>query len=126
MQTFETILAEWEATKKTAQQAAEREKELRALLCAAAFPTAKIGVNKVLLADGRTFKATYKINYSIDRAALSAAIVEARERGLDIEAALRVKHELVPSRYAELGTEERGLIDPALTTRTGLPSIEVS
>lgn len=130
MSTFESMLAEWQAVKKTAAIASAREMELRKALFAGAFPDPKEGTNKITLADGVIFSATHKINRTVDTnlTAVGLAIAELTKLGnneITPDDIFKVRYDLGVGPYKKLDARARAIVDKVVTSKPGAPTIEL-
>ena len=124
MQTFEQLLDEWQDIAAQAKRLATKERALRDSLVAAAFPTPKVGVNSLELADGRLIKATVKITTTIDQDAALEAEGRLIERGCNAQP-FKIKRDLDKKVYDSLSDEMKAIVDEALTRKPGAPTLAV-
>lgn len=125
VETFEQVLEKWQAAKDLANKASKMERELRLALFSGAVPTPKEGVNNVELANGRICKFTYKINRTVAQEQVPAVLEQLRQLGHnDTDKFLKPKYELVKRGY-DADPAARRVLDEAITSRPGLPTLEV-
>lgn len=123
MSEYYRMLDEWIAVKTDLERLKKREADLRKKLFDGAFPAPIEGVNTVELSDGSIVKGTYKINRTVDEAALQAV-----KENLPAEKSARLvifKPQLSLTEYRKLTDEERKIFDAALIVRPGSVSLEV-
>jgi hypothetical protein len=126
-QTFEELLTVWQKTAAEAKRLATEERKLRDALCAAAFPKPTEGVNKRELVDGRIFKMTHKINRSVDEAAIPAmreALAKATNE-VTFDDIFKTKIDLQVGPYKKLAPELLVIVNEAVVSKPGAPTIEV-
>lgn len=77
--------------------------------------------------DGHVIKGTYKINRSVDKAALTANQADIREKhpSIKLDEVIEWKPELRIGAYKKLTAEEQLIIDRLLTIKPGMPELEV-
>lgn len=105
----------------TAQQAALLETVARE----ACFPTIEEGTRKIELSDGWQLKTACTFKRDIDVRVLESlrAPLEAQRASLD--ALVRWKASLETKAYRELTAEARAIFDTCLTTKPGVPTLEL-
>lgn len=103
----------------------DQEMALRQEIFAAQFPTPAEGVNSLDLPEGWTLKGTYKINRTIDEAALPAVLEALRKKKLATEALVAYKPSLVIKGYRALSDDHRRILEQALVIKPGAPSLEL-
>ena len=118
-------LTEWQTIPEQIAQLQRREKQLREELFTSAFPAPKEGTNNAALPGGWRFKGVYKINRSIDKAALPAVLDAIRKVGFNPDPLIEYKPELVEKEYKTLPDNIRHMFDTALTIKPGLPQVEL-
>lgn len=126
--TFEQALDNWIHASAEAKRWKEREANLRNALFSAAFPEPVEGVNKRELADGRIFKATHKINRGVDEAQVQAVKEQLRALGdneVVFEDLFKLSHDLKVGPYKKLADKVKRIVDMAVTSKPGMPEIEV-
>lgn len=96
-----------------------QEKALRESLFAGTFTAPTEGVNSFPLPDGRVLKGTYKLNRTVDQTGAAALPKKLRD------AAFKSKLELVLKNYRDLPEEDRKVVDGVITTKPGLPALEL-
>lgn len=122
--TFEDVLAQWQAVTTAANALVARERELRLSLFGGACPTPREGVNNVELPDGRICKFTHKINRTLqDPTGARAALLLAGCN--DIEMYVKTKYELAEGPYKKLNGPLREVLDDYIVSKPGLPSLEI-
>lgn len=125
-QAYYALMAEWKSDKINLAYYKEQEASKRMQLFGGAFPNPKEGTNKLLLADGRTIKATYTINRKIDDAALPVTLQAMREQGVaNTDALVRYKAELAKKEWNTLSDENKLLFSPAIIATPGMPQLEI-
>lgn len=136
--TREGLLMLWQRTAETLAKAKEDEMQIRGQVAKAFFPTPKEGMNNFDLGNGYTLKFGNKMNYSLDKDKVDAAldaIEKAGDQGKFIAGRL-VKFQpelsLTEYRLLEDGAATDALtkrikaeIDSVLTIKPGTPSLEI-
>ena len=123
---FMQILAQWQDERLKLAFFGKRELELRTLLFNATFPSPGEGTQKHTLPDGRTIKGQYKINRTIDEAALPAVLTHMRELGVaNADALVKYKPTLVKREWNSLGHDARLAFSPAVIASPGTPTLDV-
>lgn len=123
--TFLAKLQEWQAIPAQIAALQAQERKLREELFSSAFPTPKEGTNNAALPGGWRFKGEFKINRSIDKAALPAVLDAIRKVGFNPDPLIEYKPELVAKEYKALPDNIRHMFDSALTIKPGLPQVEL-
>jgi len=125
---FVDALARWLEVTAQLKALEKEEKALRGQLFAAAFPAPNEGTNRLELQDGGIVKGTYRINRSVDEAAVIAVKDELRKLGnnkITADDVFPIKHTLSKSKLDELPDNERLIASKAIVAKPGLPSLEV-
>lgn len=122
------FLGELQAWEKLSEELAlmtAREKEMRQRIFDACFVNPKEGTNKFDLHAGYQLSAQYKLNRTIDKAALPVVEEMLKEHQLDINDYVRFKPELETKAYKALSSDKQKILDLAITAKPGLPSLEI-
>lgn len=122
---FMSALKEWTEAKREAEYWKLKEMELRLRLFGAAFVAPVEGTNKAALPHDWIFKATHKINRTIDKAALPAAREQLREINVNPDELVKYEPDLVVSAYKRLSDQARTIFDTCLTIKPGAPTLEL-
>ena len=118
-------LSHWETLKGQIKHLQERERELREGLFAGTFPTPEEGTNEYPLPDGRIVKGTYKLNRTLDDELLADLVKKRKVTAKVAEKIKRITVALDLAAYRELTDKQRLAVDEAITTKPGLPTLEV-
>lgn len=124
------LLGEWyDAVSKVetiAKPLVERERALRAVLAQEFFPSPVEGSkNKVDIQDGWGLKLTYSLDRKVDEPALELRKEEFLANGINVDALIRRKPELITKNYRELSDAQRRLFDTVLEIKPQSPQLEV-
>lgn len=128
MKSFEEALAEWIEVSAAQKRLAAKELMLRRQIFDAAFPDPVKGVNSLELADGRIVKGTYRINTTVDEAAVGAVKEQLRALGQnDVTAddVFKVKHSVSATALNKLSAEGKLIASRAIVSKPGTPTLEV-
>lgn len=119
---YERLFAEWLSSQKQLRAVQAKEILLRKQLFGYFFPTPREGVNNFPRAEGM-LKGDYKINRTIDRAALNQRLKEFREAELPMDKLVDYVPTLKIRPYRALNEEQRFLFDEVLDIKPGSPSM---
>ena len=128
IETRNTALQAWQIAKTEADIVIEHERKLRKIAFDLAFPEPKEGTNTIGLGAGWKAKGVYKINYTLDqKRAFEIRQKIALNCGESVsDALLKIKYSLSEAAYKKFIDEKaRALIDEILTTKEGLPTLEI-
>ena len=100
-----------------------KEMQLRKELTAETFNSQLEGTHVVELTDGWQLKMTQPFTRSLDQAKMPEILKQLKK--LKADSAVKVKYELSITQYRTLEAEGKALIDAALTTKPGAPSLEL-
>ncbi len=114
----------WEKATAAMDRLKADEIQLRNEIFFALFPVPKEGVNSVEF-EGRTVKGTYKINRTVDAAALGSSWQALSEQKIPLDFLIKNKPELVISVFRTLTPEQHLLFDNVLTIKPGSPTLEI-
>lgn len=103
-----------------------KELELRKQVFGLLFPDPDEGVNTLLLPNGATIKATYKLTRNVDEAAVGGIIDLMRWNGYSPDSVFTWKPQLVIKEYRKLDQNGRHIVDMAVTAKPSAPSLEVT
>ena len=117
-----TLTAELKAVRKLLSELSDREKSLRQALIVAACPDAPVE-GSVKHGD-LTFKFTMR--RTIDEKEYGVYQAGLCQKGIDLDALVRLKHELNLREYRKLTPEQRKYFDRVLVSKPGLPTIEIA
>lgn len=119
-------VAEWFQKKKEAVAAAACEMLLRKRIFKHYFKAPKEGSsNWETLPDGYRLNADHKINRTIDEPVMRNMWEDLVQQGINMNALIRMKPELVTSAYRELTEEQRMKFDQVLNIKEGSPALEI-
>lgn len=122
------LLEEWRHLKAEVERLAPtiaKERELRARVFTAFYPTPKEGTNTAELQDGWKLKGFYKLDRKVDEASLQAVSEQLRSMGVNSETLVGWEPKLKTATYRELTAEQRATFDQALTIKPGSPTLEL-
>lgn len=128
------LLQDWEAAKVTLAQWKKYEQDLRTYIVenGGMFDTSKkSGTENVILDDGRKLKAKKTVNYKVANKEGEAFTVLQKLTDLGEVSANKAKTlfrfdaELRVSEYKKLDEVEKKLVDAIITTKSGMPSLEL-
>jgi len=127
------LLDEWFPIAKQLDDLAMKEKELRNLIFARAFPSPVSGTNKVKIDHGMALIGDYRINYKIDQPAMEATLSELRSTPgphFDAQVALienliKYRPEVRTGEFKKLDKEGHKLVGSFITQTPGTPGLEV-
>lgn len=121
------MLDAWEQVDQLRALVQECELDMRLKLFAGAFANPKEGTNSHKLPDGRVLKGQHKINRYINEEALAVTLQALRDRGVaNTDKLVRFKPELAKSEWNSLSEEMKLVFSPALTSKIGTPSFEIT
>jgi hypothetical protein len=118
-------LTKWYELSKQLETIKTAEMDLRKKIFKGIFTEPREGVNKHALTDGWILKADHKINRKVDEALLATMSPAMREKGINPDALVKWKPELVTGEYRKLTEEEMKLFDQVLTITEGSPQMEI-
>lgn len=119
-QSYYETLGRWQELTIAIKELQGQERALREGLFQGAFPDPKEGTNTMELPDGRKLKGVYKINRIVDEEALTQFTPNQMKRFF------RIKHSLRISVYKELDAAETKLVDQAVVSKPGLPTLSIA
>jgi hypothetical protein len=120
-----TKIGRWNELQAQLVTIKDQEMKLRREIFAAGFPAPTEGTNKLELPEGWTMKATYKLNRSLDEAALPAVLAELRKHKVNTEELVSYKPSLSLSAYKKLDPRWVAILDQVVTTTPGAPTLEL-
>lgn len=125
-------ILQWQEAVKALAVAKEAEAALRNEVIAANFAEHKDeGTENVELGNGYKLKAVFKLSYTLDNKeeGVDKALTKLEKMGAEgqfvAERLVRWKPELSVSEYKKLDEKYKKVIDTVLTTKPGLPSLEL-
>lgn len=118
-------LEEWYKLQQQLKQVKEDEMELRKYIFETLFPNPVVGVNTANIGHGYELRATVKLNYTVDKAALISASDTFDGADIDPVKLIKYKPELSLTEYNKLTNEQRRLFDYCLVTKPGSPTMEI-
>ncbi len=125
-------ILQWQEAVKALAVAKEAEAALRNEVIAANFAEHKEeGTENVELGNGYKLKAVFKLSYTLDNKeeGVDKALTKLEKMGAEgqfvAERLVRWKPELSVSEYKKLDDKYKKVIDTVLTTKPGLPSLEL-
>lgn len=116
-------IQEWVDAANELNAARDKESQLRKEIFGEHFPDPKEGTNTVNLDNGWKLKAVHKLNRTLDKAALPAVLKE-MEEGSE-ERLINYKPELKLKEYKALAEAQKQILNQAVTTKPGTPSLEL-
>lgn len=122
---FLARLAQWEKLEAEIANLKDQENTLRKELFEEMFPSPVEGTNTFKLHAGHVVKATFKINRTVDKAALGTVREMLAELNVSLDDAIRMKPELDLKGYKAMSSEARKVMDLAITAKPGTPSMEI-
>jgi hypothetical protein len=130
MRNAEQVLIEWEEARR--KLAVEKEAEARLRLeyvSMVSDPGKSKGTENIELANGYKAKIVKKINYNVDQNTINAALDAIENTGPEgkfvAERLIKWKADLSVTEYEKLDTKYRAMIDAAITTSPGTPTLEI-
>lgn len=121
------MLDAWEQVDQLRALVQDCELDMRLRLFAGAFANPKEGTNSHKLPDGRVLKGQHKINRYINEEALAVTLDAMRKAGVaNTDALVRYKPELAKSEWNTLSDEMKLLFSPAISSKPGTPSFEIT
>ena len=130
-----TLLDEWFVSKRELDALTIKENALRVeimarfvVLHAEQYPNKEIkrGQNKVKIDHGMALVIDNRINYSIDRAGLEAAMAAAGENERPIiESIISYSPKVKDAAFEALAGDDLQLVTPFITAKPGLPGVEI-
>lgn len=124
---FKASIKEWRQLVEWLEAAKKRELELRARI-ASLFTSPKEGVNTLNFSnEGLQIKLNYKINRSLDEAALDAVMSELPEDSAyrQIGVLINYKPTLVLSGYRSMPADQLLIFAQAVTEKVGTPEVDI-
>lgn len=127
----EIVLQQWLDASAKLAEAKEAEQVLRKQVVSLFpfDPNKKEGIEYLNLANGYKLKAQKKLNYVLDKESIESALdlIEAEgETGkLLAERLVKWKPELSISEYRQLPEDYKKIVDKAVTTKDGMPTLEL-
>lgn len=126
-------ILQWQEAVKALAVAKEAEAALRNEVIAANFASHKEeeGTENIELGNGYKLKAVFKLSYTLDNKeeGVDKALTKLEKMGAEgqfvAERLVRWKPELSVSEYKKLAEKYKKIIDEVLTTKPGLPSLEL-
>lgn len=103
----------------------DQEMKLRKEIFDACFPDPVEGTNKIDMPEGWVLKGTYKLTRSLDEAALPAVVAELRKHKVNTDSLISYKPSLSVSAYKKLDAKWQKVLEQAMETKPGAPSIEL-
>jgi hypothetical protein len=132
------ILATWDRAKSILEAAKAEEMDARKAVVAEFFPAdAKVGTNRIPLANGYALKYMRKINYKLASNVSEVASVDGQIRAMGNEGSfiaeriLKRVYDFSATEYKKLEPENpthkaiKQLVDSVLTTSDSAPSLEI-
>lgn len=111
----------WAGVAKDLAELKEQEMTLRKELVTAFQPKRKVGTATINLPADWKIKIVQKDTVNIDEAALPAALEEMEDGSED--SLIKYKPTLVAAEYKRLDSEQKKLLDEALMTKPGSPTL---
>lgn len=120
------LLTEWAHSEQQAKIWSDREKALREQIFHMCFPTPLPGTkdNKLKLPLGHTLVGDYRLNYSVDRAALETLRGDAAALPI-IEQIVTYRPEVSGSKFRSLTDNEKAVAAQFVTEKPGTPGLEI-
>lgn len=128
------LIADWREAKTQLDVFKKKEAELRQLIADSPDlfdQTKETGTQRYKLAQGWQIKLERKLNYSVsnDNGELFSALEEIAAMGevaaYQAKRLFSFKPDLKLSVYKELGPEAREIVDPFITSKPGMPTVEL-
>jgi len=127
----DALLLEWEQSKVELETAKTKEMELRKKFVAFAFDSnKKSGTERVELNNGYEAKAVKKLNYNVNQEKINESLdaienIGGPEGELIAKRLIKWTAELSLTEYNQLDSKYKVIIDKAITTSEGAPSLEI-
>jgi len=115
----------WNEAQSQLSALKEREMNLRKEIFSAIFPTPAEGTNTSELPDGWKIKGVYKLNYSLDDAALTVALKELRKHRVAVDTLVTYKPSLSVSEYKKLDPKWKQVLASAVEVKPGAPALDL-
>ena len=119
----EKKLAEWADAAIQLAKFKAKEMKLRLECFEEGFPKPIIGVNYLTLGNDYRLRATYKLGYKVDPQALDATLEQLPVAVAD--KLIKYNPALVLAAYKGLATDDKAIMDEALTIKPGAPTLEI-
>lgn len=120
---LDILLTKWHEAEAQAASWKAVELELRNQIFNSKFPHPKRGMNKTRIGHGMALIGDYRLNYTIDKAALEES------KGfipIDVfEAVISYKPEVKPGGFNALTDEQKKLFGSVITEKPGTPGLEI-
>lgn len=117
------LLQQWNEAQEKLKELKVEEMKLRKRIFSLFFPNAVEGANTYDLANGYKLKGTSKITRKIDEAALEAVMAK-MPRG-SVDHLIKFKPSLVTKNYKALLPAQKKIIDEAIISSPGSPTISI-
>lgn len=125
------VMLEWTKAQAALNDAKLNEAVLRKAVFELKFPNPSEGTQRAELGNGYFLKAVHKINYTLDDkdGKTDKALEELEKTGNEgaflADRLVSWKPELSISEYRKLAPQYKAIIDTVLTTRPGMPTLEI-
>lgn len=121
---IERLLNEWYAAKKQLDHFKVEEMRLRKEVFDLAFPSPKLGTNKIKLNHDMALVGEFKLNYRIDKPALLSMRSEPNIAPL-LDEVIDYRPEVRGGAFEKLPTPDKNLLSGCITSAAGSPSLEI-
>ena len=120
----DALISEWDDAVAKADYWKEKELELRLKIFGTAFPTPKVGANKIRINYGMALVGTHRINYKVDKPAILTMYNQDNVRPI-VDKVINFRPEVKEGEYKKLTPDDLKLIAEAITETPGTPALEV-
>lgn len=123
------IIKQWHEAQAALEAAKQREKELRHIIHATLFDSCITGTHKVELGHGFVLKCIGKTNYTVDEGKINEVYNRLKtsfaEGEYVFQDLFKWKPTLSTGSYNKLSGEMKAIVDMAITSKPGTPTIEL-
>lgn len=117
-------LEAWRALDTQLIELKKQEMALRKELFKEVFNTEEEGAHQVDLPEGWKLKATVPYTRSLDQSKMEETLKALKKAKADPDL-IKIKYDLSVAEYRKLNDKVRAIVDAALTTKPGCPSMEL-
>lgn len=120
-----TKIGRWNELQSRLTSIKDEEMKLRTEIFEACFPNPTEGTNKVDMPEGWMLKGTYRLTRSLDEAALPAVITELHKHKVKTDDVVTYRPNLSLTGFKKLDAKWQKVLEQAITTKPGAPTIEL-